>query len=74
MSKKLTVKEMVERGWAVGGGAWVWRRRLMAWEEEAVTECVALLVDIVLQDTIHDRWRWVLDPIKGYFVRGACSC
>jgi hypothetical protein len=28
--KGATVREMVERGWEVGGGAWVWRRRLLA--------------------------------------------
>jgi hypothetical protein len=48
----------------------VWRRHLLAWEEETVTECAALLSDIVLQETIIDRWRWVLDPIKGYSVKG----
>jgi len=29
-NKGATVKEMVERGWDVGGGAWAWRRRLLA--------------------------------------------
>jgi len=48
----------------------VWRRRLLAYEEDTVTECAAMLSDIVLQDTILDRWRWALDLIKGYFVRG----
>jgi len=33
-------------------------------------ECAVLLSDIVLQDTILDRWRWVLDPINGYSVNG----
>jgi len=48
-----------------------WRMRLLAWEEESVTECVALLHNIVLQDhIIHDRWRWLLDPITGYSVKG----
>jgi len=61
---------MEEKWWAVGGGAWVWRRRLLTWEEESVTECAALLFDIVLQDTTVDRWRWILDPIQGYSVRG----
>jgi len=55
--KGATVREMEEKGWAVGGGDWVWRRRLLAWEEESVTECVALLSDIDLQDTTVDRWR-----------------
>ncbi|KEH28082.1 hypothetical protein MTR_5g464420 [Medicago truncatula] len=66
----MSVREMEERGWSVDGGALVWRRRFLAWEEESVAECVALLSDIVLQDTIIDRWRWVLDPIKGYSVKG----
>ena len=64
------MKEMEGRGWAVGGGAWEWRRRLLAWEEESVMECVALLSDIVLQDSILDMWSWVLDPLNGYSVRG----
>jgi len=37
--KGATVREMEEKGWAVGGGAWVWRRRLLAWGEESDTEC-----------------------------------
>ena len=68
--KGATVREMEEKGWAVGGGAWVWRRRLLAWEELSVMECATLLSDIVLQDTIIDMWRWILDPIQGYSVRG----
>jgi hypothetical protein len=52
------------------GGAWVWRRRLFAWEEECVRECSVLLHDIVLQDHLSDRWRWLLDPVNGYSVKG----
>lgn len=48
IDKGATVREMAERGWAVGGGAWVWRRRLLAWEEETVVECAGLLADFVL--------------------------
>jgi len=29
-NKEVTVREMEGRGWAVGGGAWEWRRRLWA--------------------------------------------
>jgi len=43
----------------------------LAWVEETVTECAALLSGIVLQDTILDRWRWGLDPINAYSVKGA---
>jgi len=66
----VTVVEMVSRGWEDGGGAWEWRRRLLAWEEERVTECSSFLHNIVLQDHILDRWRWLLDPIHGYTIKG----
>ena len=69
-NKRVTVSEMTGRGWVVGGDAWEWRRRLLAWEEELVTECSTLPCNIVLQDHVHDRWRWVLDPIIGYSVKG----
>jgi len=46
------------------------RRRLLAWEEESVSKCILLMYDIVLQDHTFDRWRWVLDPINGYSVKG----
>lgn len=48
----------------------MWRRRLLTWEEELVSECVSLLHNVVLQAHIHDRWRWILDPINGYTVKG----
>jgi len=35
-----------------------------------VVECAAILHNIVLQDNISDRWRWLLDPIHGYTVKG----
>ena len=71
VEKECSVGEMAGRGWGIDGGAWVWRRRLFAWEEENVRECSLLLHNIVLQDTVHDTWRWVLDPISGYTVQGA---
>nr|ABN05773.1 hypothetical protein MtrDRAFT_AC148815g37v2 [Medicago truncatula] len=40
-------------------------------KEESVRECSGLLHNIVLQENIHDAWRWLLDPIQGYSVRGA---
>ena len=61
---------MAKLGWEVGGHSWVWRRRLMAWEEESVRECSVLLSNVVLQENIQDHWRWVLDPIHGYSVSG----
>ena len=69
--KECSVEEMSTLGWTEGGGVWVWRRRLLAWEEESVRECSFLLHNIVLQDTVSDNWRWLLDPIHGYSVREA---
>jgi hypothetical protein len=56
---------------SVDGRERLWRRRLLAWEEESVRECSVLLLDIVLQDNVDDIWRWLLDPIHGYSVRMA---
>jgi hypothetical protein len=36
-----------------------------------VRECSLLLLNVVLQDTVQDTWRWLLDPIHGYSVHGA---
>ena len=55
--------------WEIDGGAWVWRRHLFAWEEESVRECSILLHNNVLQDNVHDTWRWQLDLVHGYSVR-----
>jgi hypothetical protein len=49
----------------------VWRRRLLAWEEESVRECSVLVHNVVLQDNVSDTWRWMLDPVHGYSVREA---
>lgn len=66
-----TVGWMEGRGWGIDGGTQEWRRRLFAWKEEFVRKCFLLLHNIVLQDTVHDTWRWMLDPTHGYTVRGA---
>jgi len=71
MYKESTVDEMARLGWNVGGRAWEWRRRLLAWEEESVGECSVMLLNVVLHDIVHDTWRWLLDHIHGYSVRGA---
>ena len=47
---------------------WKWRRRLMAWEEELESECCALLLPIVLQDNVNDRWTWQLHASSRYNV------
>jgi len=46
-------------GWEGNERVWVWRRRLYAWEVESVRECATLLCNIVLQDAVHDSWRWM---------------
>jgi hypothetical protein len=58
--KDCSVEDMASLGWMVGGNAWRWRIRLLAWEEESVRECSALLVNIVLQDNLQDSWRGFL--------------
>jgi len=46
-NKKCSVEEM----WRLG---WVWRCRLLAWEEECVRECSVLCHNVVLQDKVLD--------------------
>lgn len=70
LNRECTVEEMAVLGWEEGGNTWVWKRRLLAWEEECVRECSVLLSNVVLQDHIQDSWRWLLDPIQGYSIRG----
>jgi len=70
VEKDCTVGGMEGRGRGIDGAAWKWRRRLFAWEE-SMREYSLLLHNIVLQDTVLDSWRWLLDPIHGYTVRGA---
>jgi hypothetical protein len=69
VDKECKVEEMRRLGWGGDGRAWVCRRRLFAWEEESVRECAFLLRNIVLQDTVHDSWKWLLDPARGYSVK-----
>ena len=71
VEKESKVGDMRRLGWDSNGNAWVWRRRLYAWEEESVRECVAVLSNIILQDTVHDSWSWSLDPVHGYSVKAA---
>jgi len=49
---------MSSLGWGDGGEAWVWRRRLLAWEAELVGECMTLIYDISLQVNVMDEWKW----------------
>ena len=58
---------------AAEGEESLWRRRLLAWEEESVRECLLLLHNIILQEHVEDTWTWLIDPNHGYSVRGAYS-
>ncbi|XP_039688712.1 uncharacterized protein [Medicago truncatula] len=53
--KLSTVREMFMLGWGTEGGAWRWRRRLFAWEEGLVGECVGRLANFALQVDVPDR-------------------
>jgi hypothetical protein len=70
-NKLISVHDMFLAGWGLGGEAWKWRRRLFAWEEELVLECIALLSNIVLQDDTCDRWVWRLHSSHQYTVHSA---
>ncbi|XP_039687924.1 uncharacterized protein [Medicago truncatula] len=65
-NKMCTVADMYRLGWEEGGDAWVWRRRLWAWEEE----CRSLLDNVRLRLNVLDRWQWDPDTIDVYTVRG----
>lgn len=57
VNQESSVEEMERLGWSEGGGVWVWRRRLLAWEGESVRKCSVLLLNIILQEQISDRWK-----------------
>jgi hypothetical protein len=71
-NKLITVHDMYEAGWGVGGEAWKWRRRLYAWEEDLVLECTVHLSNVVLDlflttqnvtyNADYDRFLW-LKPV-----------
>ena len=69
--KDKSVFDMCQLGWGEGGDAWRWKRRLFAWEEEAVGELTLLLHNVFLQVDKDDRWLWSLDTSKAYTVRSA---
>ncbi|GAU10380.1 hypothetical protein TSUD_422790, partial [Trifolium subterraneum] len=73
VDKNISVADMFAAGWDLGGEAWKWRRRLYAWEEELVVECVARLANVVLQVGARDRWVWRLDSSQCYSVKSAYS-
>ena len=61
---------MCSLGWGGGGEAWVWRRRLLVEEEELVGECMTLLSDVSVQDSIIDVWQWRPNVGDVYTVHG----
>jgi len=69
--KEVSVSAMCNLGWGIDGGAWQWRRRLFAWEEELVGKLRILLENVNLQVTRKDRWLWRLDSSSNYNVRSA---
>ncbi|GAU48788.1 hypothetical protein TSUD_406310 [Trifolium subterraneum] len=71
VNKSVSVAEMFQSGWEVGGEAWVWRRPLRAWEEEMLGECQTLLLTVSLQAFSYDRWLWQPYLDGGYSVCGA---
>jgi hypothetical protein len=58
---------MKRLGWGVGGGGWRWRQV----EENLVQACHLLLLNVVLQLHVADRWRWNLDLTNAYTVSEA---
>lgn len=58
-------------GWGIEGGAWRWRRRLFAWEEELVGDLRLLLHNVSLQVDRVDKWLWRLETSSVYSVRSA---
>lgn len=61
---------MFSLGWGQGGEALGWRRRLLAWEEDLVGECISLNFNVTLQDTTTNVWQWRPNVAYGNTVHG----
>ncbi|GAU51229.1 hypothetical protein TSUD_136260 [Trifolium subterraneum] len=72
-NKEATVADMIVAGSGVGGEAWQWRRRLYAWEEKLVGECVDRFTNIILQEGVPGRWVRKLHSSQSYSVKSAYS-
>jgi len=55
LEKDCSVGVMEGRGWGIDGGAWEWRRRLFAWEEEYVRVWRILRNRILTKDNLVRR-------------------
>jgi len=64
---------MFDLGWGADGEVWNRRRRLFAWEEGLVEQCVERLANFVLQVDMSDRWVWKLHSTHTYTVQSAYS-
>jgi len=68
-----SVANVFASGWGFNGEAWRWRRRLFAWEEDLLRECVARLTSDTLHVERSDRWIWSLHISNCYTVNSAYS-
>ncbi|MCH79402.1 LINE-1 reverse transcriptase like [Trifolium medium] len=68
--KEATVRDLVvvvgeRRNWN-----FLWRRRLFLWEEDSVSQLLALLENLNLSNE-EDKWRWVLSTEGEFSVKSA---
>jgi len=65
------VADMFARGWGANGEAWKWRRRLFAWEEQLLGECIVRISNFPFQVDRVDNWIWKLHTSNCYTVSSA---
>ncbi|RHN40606.1 hypothetical protein MtrunA17_Chr8g0356521 [Medicago truncatula] len=71
VNKFVIVAEMFSLYWEVNGEAWKWGRRLFAWDEGFVRECMAQLLLVVLQVGVTDGWIYKLHSSNRYTIKSA---
>ncbi|KEH19688.1 hypothetical protein MTR_8g466580 [Medicago truncatula] len=71
VNKFVNVAEMFSLYWEVNGEAWKWGRRLFAWDEGFVRECMAQLLLVVLQVGVTDGWIYKLHSSNRYTIKSA---
>jgi len=42
----------------------------LVWEDVLVQQCRLLLQNVVLQVDVDDKWKWHLDPVTSYSMKG----